>query len=355
MPPFLQFLIRRLFAALVSAIVITMVLFAGAMLAPPEERAKIYMPTVKGEVFSTEKMIENVIRKYHMDEPYLVQYVYWVRSLFDGTWGYSPNLNGNVMPTLIRRTPATLEIAFYSLLLLIPLGLASGLYSGWKPGSRLDGWFRAGAYLGTSMPPFIFSMFALAVFYVRLSWFAPGRLDPTTEYQLTKTAFQAYTGALTLDALLNGRFDIFLKALQHLAMPVMTLAMFHWATLGRVTRATVLNERRKEYIIAARARGVNERTLLWRHALRPILAPSLTTMALSAASIVTGVYVVEIIFGIAGLSNVIVASMQTTAPDAAAALGFAVYSVLMVIGLMLVMDLIQAVLDPRVRDEVLKS
>ncbi len=198
-------------------------------------------------------------------------------------------------------------------------------------------------------------MFALAVFYVRLSWFAPGRIDPTTEYQLTKTAFQAYTGALTLDALLNGRMDIFLKALQHLAMPVMTLAMFHWATLGRVTRATVLNERRKEYIIAARARGVNERTLLWRHALRPILAPSLTTMALSAASIVTGVYVVEIIFGIAGLSNVIVASMQSTAPDAAAALGFAVYSVLMVIGLMLVLDLIQAVLDPRVRDEVLKS
>ncbi len=126
MPPFLQFLIRRLFAALVSAIVITMVLFAGVMLAPPEERAKIYMPIVKGEVFSTAKMLENVISKYHMDEPYLVQYVYWVRSLFDGTWGYSPNLNGNVLPALLHRTPATLEIAFYSLLLLIPLGLASG-------------------------------------------------------------------------------------------------------------------------------------------------------------------------------------------------------------------------------------
>ena len=355
MPPFLQFFIRRLFAALVSAVIITMVLFAGVMLTPPEERAEIYLPKISGNAKISQNMIEVIIRKYHLNEPYLVQYFYWVRSLFEGTWGYSPSLSGNVLPALLRRTPATLEIAFYSLLLLIPLGLASGLLSGWRPGSRFDGWFRASAYVGTSMPPFIFSMFALAVFYVRLHWFAPGRMDPTTEYQLTKTAFHAYTGALSLDALLNGRVDVFIKALQHLAMPVITLSMFHWATLGRITRATVITERSKEYIVAARARGVNERTLLWRHALRPILAPSLTAMALSAASILSGVYVVEIVFGIAGVSNVIVASMEAFAPDAAAALGFAVYSVLMVIGLMFIMDIVQALLDPRVRDEVLKS
>jgi len=355
MPPFLQFFFRRLFAALVSAVLITMLLYAGVMIAPPEERAEIYLPKISGNARISQNMTEVIIRKYHLDEPYLVQYVYWVRSLFEGSWGYSPNLQGSVLPALLHRTPATLEVALYSLLLLIPLGLAAGLFSGWNPGGRFDGLFRASAYIGTTMPPFIFSMFALAVFYVKLGWFAPGRIDPVMEYQLADTGFKAYTGALTLDALLNSRPDVFWSALRHLAMPVMTLSMFHWATLGRITRSTVMDERRKEYITAARARGVREATLLWRHALRPILAPSLTAIGLSAASILTGVYVVEIIFGIPGVSSIIVAAMESVAPDASAALGFAVYSVLIVLGLMLLMDLVQGLLDPRVRDEVLRS
>jgi peptide/nickel transport system permease protein len=353
MPPFVQFLIRRLAAAIASGIIITMLLYAGMMVVSPEERAEIYMPKIGGNARISDNYIRIIIEKYHLNEPYLVQYGYWVGSLFDGSWGYSPTLDGDVLPALLRRTPATLEIAFYSLLLLIPLGLASGLCSGWNPGGRFDGVFRATAYIGTAMPPFIFSMFALAVFYVNLRWFAPGRLDSLTEYQMVKAGFQAYTGILTLDSLLNLRPDIFLTALRHLAMPVMTLSMFHWATLGRITRASVIDERRKQYIIAARGRGVRESSLLWVHALRPILAPSLTAMALSAASIVTGIFVVEIIFGIAGVSQIIIAAMEYS-PDAPAALGFAVYSVLMVIGLMFIMDILQAALDPRVREDVMK-
>jgi peptide/nickel transport system permease protein len=99
---------------------------------------------------------------------------------------------------------------------------------------------------------------------------------------------------------------------------------------------------------------VNETRLVWRHALRAILAPSLTTIALSAASIVTGLFVVEIIFGLTGISEVIIISMRGY-PDAPAAMGFAVYSVLMVLGLMFILDVVQAALDPRVREEVLKE
>jgi peptide/nickel transport system permease protein len=353
MPPFVQYFIRRLLAAIASGIIITMLLYAGIMIAPPEERVSIYMPNVEGNARISQNFIEVMIEKYHLDEPYLVQYVYWVRSLFEGGWGYSPTLNGNVLPALLRRTPVTLEVALYSLLLLIPAGLASGLFAGWNPGKRFDGWFRFFAYIATAMPPFIFSMFALAVFYVNLRWFAPGRMDSAMEYQLLKTAFVPYTGALTIDGLLNGRVDVFVMALRHLAMPIMTLSMFHWATLGRITRSSVIGERTKEYIIAARGRGVRESNLLWVHALRPILAPSLTAIALSAATIVTGVFVVEIIFNLPGVSQVIVIATQNY-PDAAATLGFALYSVLMVIGMMLAIDLLQALLDPRVRDEVLK-
>ncbi len=324
------------------------------MLTPPEARARLYLPPGKGGERASENFINSLIEKYHLDEPYLVQYAIWARSLVTGSWGYSPTLRADVLPELLRRTPVTLELAFYSLILLIPLGLASGLKAGWRPGRLFDGLFRFAAFFGTSMPPFIFSMILISFFYLKLDWFAPGRMDIITELEMARSGFVNFTGFLTLDSLLNQRFDIFLVALHHLAMPVMTLSMFHWATLGRVTRATIINQRGKEYIISARARGVMEYNLLWRHAFRAILAPSLTTMAFSAASIVTSLYVVEIIFGLTGVSDVIVNAMSST-PDAPATLGFAVYSVIMVLSLMFILDVTQAALDPRVREEALKA
>lgn len=354
MNPFLQFLIRRLFFALASLIVITMVLYGGVMLTPPEARAQLYIPKGKGGERVSENYIASVIKTHHLDEPYLVQYGYWVESLLEGTWGYSPTLKENVLEALLRRTPPTLELTLYSLLVFVPLGLGSGLIAGWKPRSGFDRAFRSLAYLSASMPPFILALLLLSVFYVRLNWFAPGRLDILLELNLAREGYRAYTNLLTIDSLLNGRFDIFLNALRHLAMPVMTLVIFHWATLGRITRAMVIGERRKEYLLAAKGRGISERKVIWKHALRSILAPSLTGIALSAAGIVTGVMVVEVIFSIHGVSFVIVQAMSSQ-PDAPAALGFAVYSVIMVISLMFFLDVLQALFDPRVREETLKS
>jgi peptide/nickel transport system permease protein len=135
-------------------------------------------------------------------------------------------------------------------------------------------------------------------------------------------------------------------------MPALTLSLYHWATLGRLIRTTIIETRKKEYIISARARGFMERRVLWRHAFRNALAPALTSMGLSAAALLTGVYVVEIIFGIYGISEVITNAMSGI-PDAPAALGFAVYSVVIVLVLMFILDIIQAALDPRVRAEIL--
>lgn len=354
MPPFLQFFIRRLMSIPVTILIITMILYGGVMLTPPVARAQLYVPPGKGGERTSEITINGLIKRYHLNEPYLVQYGYWMKSLLTGDWGYSPTLRSKVLPALIHRTPLTLELLLYSLLLFIPLGLANGLVAGWHQGSKSDDVFRSAAFFSTSMPPFILSMVLLSVFYVSLGWFAPGRTDVATDLLMNRIGFVNYTGMLSIDSLINGRFDIFLVALRHLAMPVITLSLFHWATLGRVTRATIIGERNKEYIVAARARGLNEKRLLWRHALRAILAPSLTAIALSAASLVTSVFVVEVIFGLTGISQVIVISMRSS-PDAPAALGFAVYSVFMVVALMFILDVVQAMFDPRVRDEVFKA
>lgn len=357
MPPFLQFLIRRFLAIPLSLLVITMVLYGGVMLTPPEARAALYMPEnipMRANETQLKNMQERAIELYHLREPFPVQYYYWIKSLFDGTWGYSPSLNEYVLPSLLRRTPATLELALYSLLLLIPLGLITGVAAGWKRGGRFDRGFRALAFLSTSTPPFILAIVLLSIFYINLNWFAPGRIDMGYGFEIADGSFRTFTGMLTIDSLLNGRMDILKDAYRHLAMPVFTLSIYHWATLARVTRVSIIGEEKKEYVMAAKARGLIERRVVWKHVFRNILSPSLTSMTLSATSIVTGVFVVEIIYDINGISGVIVQAMQGIA-DAAAALGFAMYSVIMILLLMFLLDVMQAVFDPRVREGILKS
>ncbi|HEY5271349.1 MAG TPA: ABC transporter permease [Anaerolineales bacterium] len=354
MPPFLKFLLRRIVAIPITLIIITMLLYAGVMLTPPEVRVTLYY--IPKNPNMTEEQIaranENYIEIYHLRDPFLIQYSYWLKSILQGTWGYSPVLREDVLPALLERTPATAELTLYSLLLFIPLGLVSGVVAGWNQRKGADNVFRLAAFIATSFPPFILSILLIAVFYVGLGWFAPSRLDSLLALDLASQGYVQYTGLYTLDGLLNLRLDVTWDALRHLVMPVVTLSLYHWATLGRITRSSIIAERRKEYIIAAKARGVNERGLMWKHAFRNTLAPSFTSLVLSTASLITGVFVVEIIFSYRGISALIVKSMQMV-PDPTAALGFAVYSVTIVLLLMFVMDLLLAIFDPRVRQEVL--
>ena len=354
MPPFLKFLLRRIVAIPITLIIITMLLYAGVMLTPPEVRVTLYY--IPKNPNMTEEQIaranENYIEIYHLRDPFLIQYSYWLKSILQGTWGYSPVLREDVLPALLERTPATAELTLYSLLLFIPLGLVSGVVAGWNQRKWADNVFRLAAFIATSFPPFILSILLIAVFYVGLGWFAPSRLDLLLALDLASQGYVQYTGLYTLDGLLNLRLDVTWDALRHLVMPVVTLSLYHWATLGRITRSSIIAERRKEYIIAAKARGVNERGLMWKHAFRNTLAPSFTSLVLSTASLITGVFVVEIIFSYRGISALIVKSMQMV-PDPTAALVFAVYSVTIVLLLMFVMDLLLAIFDPRVRQEVL--
>jgi peptide/nickel transport system permease protein len=356
MPPFLQFLIRRLIAIPISLIIITMLLYAGVMLTPPETRVTLFYHPNNPHL--TEEQIKHsneiYIKLYHLRDPFLIQYSYWVKSLLQGTWGFSPTMNENVLPGLLRRTPATAELTLYSVLLFIPLGLMSGVYAGWNQRKVVDNSFRLAAFISTSFPPFILSIILIAVFYVGLGWFAPSRLNMMLALDLKSQGFIQYTGMYTIDGLLNHRLDVTWDALRHLVMPVLTLSLYHWATLGRITRSTIIGERTKEYIIAAKARGASENSVMWKHAFPNTLAPSITSLALSAASLLTGVFVVEIIYSYYGISDLIVKSIQGV-PDPAAALGFSVYSVIIVLTLMFVMDILLAVIDPRIREEVVHS
>lgn len=356
MPPILRFVLTRFFFIITTLFVITLVLYGLIMLTPIEDRANLYFPNTRKELTDAqfEAIIEGIIVKHHLRDPLPLQYLSWISGLVQGDWGYSPALQEDVLPSLLRATPVTAELTFYSLLLFIPLGLVSGVVAADRQTQRFDNNFRLAAFIATSLPPFILAIILLAIFYVNLYWFPPERLSINISQDVRSPSFNAYTGFMTVDGLLNGRPDVTGDAARHLVLPVITLCLLHWATLGRVTRATMIEELNKEYIRAARGRGIPRFRVIWRHAFRNILPPSLTSTALSAASLFTGVFMTEVIFNFHGLSRIIVGAVYS-APDTPAVMGFSIYSVIIVLFLMLVLDVLIALANPLVRNGELNS
>jgi peptide/nickel transport system permease protein len=351
LPPMVRFLLRRLALIPVTLFLATAALYAIVLISPPRERALLYFPRTDARMpeRSVEVLIDRIIEEHGLNDPYPIQYARWVGNLVRGEWGWSPTLHADVLPALLARAPATAELTLYAILLLVPLGLISGVISAWRRDTLTDHSFRLSAFGATSTPPFILGLMLISLFYVAVHWFPPGRLSLASEATVRSESFRTITGMYTIDGLLNGDIGITLDALRHLLLPVVTLAVAHWATLGRVTRAAMIEALHSQYVAAARARGLQARSIVWRHAFLNAVIPGLTSSALSAAALVTGVFVVEVVFNIGGLSDLLVRSFQG-APDAPMAVGISVFAILLVLPLMLILDIIQAIVDPRVRE-----
>ncbi|MFN2186639.1 MAG: ABC transporter permease [Anaerolineae bacterium] len=348
--PLLQFFVRRLLTVVITFLIITAVIYGIVLMAPVESRAQLYLGhrlrnNLPEEIL--QRHIDYIIEEHGMNDPYPVQYVHWLSEMVQGNWGWSPVLRADVLDVLLLRTPATMELILYSLLLFIPVGLITGAVAGWNRNRPSDHSFRLFAFVGTSIPPFILGLVLISIFYVGLHWFMPGYLSTAESMLVRGSEFKTYTGLLTIDGLLNGKPEVAVDAARHLVLPVVTLSVFHWATLGRVTRASIIEEANKGYITAAEARGLKERRILWGHAVPNVLVPSLTASALGAAALITGAYVVEAVFSWPGVSRLITNSMWY--PDVAMASGFAVYSVLAVLAVMILLDIVQVLADPRLR------
>ena len=355
MSPFVRFLLLRLLLVPLTLLVVTATLMLMLTTVRPEVRALQYLPyriQYQASEMTQEQLYqaaEDVIRSHHLEDPFPVQYAYWVVSVFTHDGGYSPTLKGNVFDALWKRAPVTGELALYSMLLFIPLGIVSGLRAGWRQGGLMDRLFRIAAYVASSLPPFITALLLLGIFYVFLGWFPPGRLGIAMGQATLSPEFHSYTGLITIDSLLNWRLDIFLDSVRHLVLPVVSLSMVYWAILGRIVRNTIITEARKDYMTAARARGIPERHLLWRHGLANIMSPALSSSALAAASLFTGVFMIEIIFDLNGVAELVVHASKSGL-DVPIVMGFCVYSVSVVLVIMFVLDVLRAILDPRSRE-----
>ncbi|MBN1260464.1 MAG: ABC transporter permease [Anaerolineae bacterium] len=351
MPDFAKFVLRRIFLMLVTLFVLTATMYGlFVLLTPPEVRAMAFVPPGRVKPGAMKNFLETVIREHGFRKPFPVQYAHWIGQLLQGNWGFSPRMSDEVLDVLLQRTPATAELLLFSVVLFIPLGIISGVVSGWKHGRWPDFGFRFVAFAGTSIPPFVLGLMLLSVFYVGLHWFPVGRLSGPAAAVTYAPDYKTYTHLYIIDGLLNLRFDLAFDALRHLVLPAFTLSLAHWATLGRVTRAAIIEELGKDYVVTARGKGLSMRTTVWRHIFRNAAVPGLNSIALSSAMLLTGAFVVEIIFSYPGISAPLAVTFKYPAPDVDLAMGFAIYSVLLVLPLMFILDILQAVADPRIRE-----
>jgi peptide/nickel transport system permease protein len=185
------------------------------------------------------------------------------------------------------------------------------------------------------------------IFYAILGWFPPGRTSPWANQIILSPAFTQYTHLNTIDSLLNLRFDIFLDALRHMVLPVITLSYLSWALLLKVTRSSMLEALRQDYVVTARAKGLAERVVVNRHVLKNALIPVATVSGATIASLLNGVVITETIFVYPGLGRAAADAAVTL--DVVTVLGFALFNALIFVTMNLVVDVMYGVLDPRIR------
>ena len=230
---------------------------------------------------------------------------------------------------------------------VILVGIWLGVQAAVHHNGFIDQAGRMFSIIGTSFPTFVFGLLALMVFYATLQWFPPGRLSTEMQAVVSSPSWKSYTTLLTIDALLNARFDVFIDALRHMILPILTLSYIHWAVFLRVTRSSMLETLRQEYVTTARAKGLRENDVVYKHA-RPNAMISVVTLAgFTVVGLMGGVVITETVFDYPGIGKA--AAEAAGQLDVITVLGFALFNGFILIMANLVVDILYAVVDPRVR------
>jgi peptide/nickel transport system permease protein len=350
----LAYIVRRLLILPILILGVTMLVFLMLSMLTPYERASLYVQDIP----KRQGAIEGIIKKYGLDDPIPVQYWNWMvgrtteegeieGGVLRGRLGWSKTGKSSVTEVIARRLPATAELAIWASVPMIGIGIWLGVISAVNHNKIIDQILRIFSIVGWSIPTFVFGLGVLMIFYARLGWFAPGRLSNTAMQIVQSDAFNQYTNMNTIDALLNGRLDIFIDSLRHLVLPVVTLSYLNWAYLLRVTRSSMLETLRQDYITTARSKGLAHRTVVWRHAVSNALIPVVTIGGMILIALLNGVVITETVFNYPGMGSFL--AEAATSLDVISVLGLTLFSsVVLVLGNLFV-DVLYGVIDPRIR------
>lgn len=294
---------------------------------------------------ATEAQIAETRAALGLDRPILTQFGIYVWDALQGDLGTSIRSKKPVIEEIARFFPATLELATLATLLGTLVGVPAGVLAATKPGSVLDQLVRLIGLMGYSMPVFWLGLMGLLIFYGQLGWVGgPGRLDAMFDmmYDMSVTP---YTGMILIDTALNGEWEMFGNAVSHIILPASLLGYLSMAYISRMTRSFMMNELGQEYITTARVKGMPERRVIWVHALRNVLVPLITVVALSYSFLLEGAVLTETIFAWPGLGRYITDALLVA--DMPAVLGGTVVVGAVYIGINMLSDLLYRLADPR--------
>lgn len=350
-----QYILRRLLLIPLILFGVTILIFAMLSILDPAERAALYVRDIP----KNEHVMDGIIKRYGLDDPFFVQYFRWligrkdpesgemIGGIIRGDFGYSRSNSQYISNLVKRRFPATVELALYSIGPLIIVGVYLGIIAAVNHNKFIDQVARIFGILGYSFPSFVFGLLVLMYFYAKLQWFPPDRLSMWANIEVSGEAFRNFTNFVTIDALLNGRFDIFLDALRHMILPIITLSYINWALYLRVMRSSMLESLNQDYITTARAKGVKERNVIHKHARPNALIPVVTMSGLTIAGLLSGVTITETIFIYPGIGSA--AAAAAVQLDVITVLTFVLLTGMILLFANLVVDITYAFLDPRVR------
>jgi peptide/nickel transport system permease protein len=333
---------RRLLLLPLVAFGVSLLIFALLQFLSPAERAALFITDPRQLA-----QISGIIRKYGLDQPVYVQYWTWLQQLLHGDLGWSQTARMPTSRALGTFFPATLELTIYMFVPIILIGLWLGTQAAVHKDRFLDHFSRIFAISLRGLPSFVWGLIVLMVFYGGLNWFPPGRLSLEADLFVKSPEFHRYTRLMTVDALLNGQVWIFLDALRHIAGPALTLVLVEMALLVRITRSSMLEVLRQDYVRTARAKGLAEPVVINRHARKNALIPVVTLSSLLFVGLLGGVVLAETIFNYPGIGKWgAEAAVQLDIPGVT---GFGMFIAGITVLGNLAADMLYAAIDPRIR------
>lgn len=285
--------------------------------------------------------IERIRHEWGLDRPIPVQYADYILGVLHGDFGRSFFGNTPVATVIGERFPATLELAVAGMVLGTLFGISLGILSAVRQNSVVDAVARVLALVGMSLPTFWLGLMLIGLFAVRLEWLpVGGRFDARAE-------FQPVTGFYLFDALISANFAAAGTILRHLLLPAAVLGLFIAGFIARMVRATILDALRDDYIRTARAKGLGERAVVLRHALRNALLPAVAILGLQFGNLLGGAAVTETVFSWPGLGKLMVDAVNLHDFPQLQASVLLLATTYVVVNLLV--DVLYAVVDPRIR------
>lgn len=334
----LKFLIRRILLMVLMLIGVSLMVFLITRLVPANPAVTYLGPVAAGNP----EMVAAFEARWGLDKPLPVQYLIYLKGMFQGDFGTSIRTGQPVLSDLAACFPPTIELAVFAMIFAAVFGILFGVISATRPGTASDQVLRGVSVCGVSLPSFWLGLIFLYVFYHRLHWLpGPGRISTQLNFSGGPTGF------MLLDALLAGNQAAFSDAFGHLVLPGLVLGMFSMGLITRTTRSSLMDVMSMDYIRTARSKGLSKAAVVGRHALINAMVPVITVVGMGFCNLLGGVILVEKIFSWPGVGQY--AYLSATGLDFPAITGVALLIAFTYAVINLVIDLLYAAIDPKVR------